>query len=212
MRLSNQVRRLLSLIMAVAICMSVLPWTVLAADTATVAEWNYSEEPVGGLPAAATGGANTTGATLELINATYNKFSSKSISGKGWSTEGYWLLTLDTTGYENLTFSASLRSSKTGPANFKLQYQLPGTHQGSCDAVPIQQAGIRLVIPGLYGADQGHLILLTLLALRIINNTRNHTIKYPCYRPDTPCISPCTGNKTDCQVNCSNATPIDTAN
>ena len=127
MRLSNQVRRLLSLIMAVAICMSVLPWTVLAADSVTVAEWIYTAEPTGGLPAAATGGANNTGATLELSGATYNKFSSKSISGKGWSVGGYWLLTLDTTGYENLTFSASLRSSKTGPANFKLQYQLSGT-------------------------------------------------------------------------------------
>ena len=117
MRLSNQVRRLLSLIMAVAICMSVLPWTVLAADTATVAEWNYSEEPVGGLPAAATGGANNTGATLELSGATYNKFSSKSISGKGWSVGGYWLLTLDTTG-ETPNFGTKVGESAEFAAQF----------------------------------------------------------------------------------------------
>ena len=96
--------------------------TVAAADTTTVAAWSYSAAPEESEPPFyATSGDST--ATLDLSGATYSTFSSKSLCANKWTEGAYWLMSLSTEGYEDLTFTASMRSSNTGPANFKLQYR-----------------------------------------------------------------------------------------
>lgn len=125
-------KRLLSAAMAFVLALSLLPATVFAAgDTpTTVTAWNYADGTTlpasgGTLSAAATSGKGT----LSLSGGpAYTGYSSGSVSASGWTTDGCWLMTgLDTTGYKSLTFTASMRSSGTGPANFTLEYSVDGT-------------------------------------------------------------------------------------
>lgn len=124
MKQTSVPRRLLSLLLAVVLCLSLVPLTVFAGEAVSVAEWNYAAAP-SGLPAAATGGVDT-GATLDLTGAGIVGYSSNSISANSWNNGGYWIMKVSTIDYENLTFTAKMRSSNTGPKNFQLSYSIDG--------------------------------------------------------------------------------------
>ena len=114
--------RLLALILALVMVLSILPLQAIAANAQTIAAWSYNEDPTS-LPQKATDGSGE----LSLSGATYNGWSSNAIAAKDWKENGYWLIEgLDTSGFSTLTFSAKMRSSKTGPADFKLQYSTDG--------------------------------------------------------------------------------------
>ncbi len=93
---------------------------IQAAEPAAVAAWEFTEGPENGLPVSATAGTGT----LDVSGASYTGYSTQSICANNWQENGYWQITADAVGYENLTFSASMRSSNTGPANFVLEYSL----------------------------------------------------------------------------------------
>ncbi len=93
-----------------------------------VAQWNFTTAPgVAQIPA--TGGANQTGAVMTNFHNQAPDYSSGSLVLSNWTGEGdkYWMFSLSTTGFADLTFSAAQRSSGTGPRDFKLQYSLDGT-------------------------------------------------------------------------------------
>lgn len=91
-----------------------------AEETATVAEWNYSENPAlegGKIPATSGTGY------ISVAGMNYTGFSSKSLSCNAVTDGAYWLIDgVNTSQCENLSFSASVRSTATGPANLALQY------------------------------------------------------------------------------------------
>ena len=77
---------------------------------------------------------NSTGVTAtlqrnsETADATAS-YSSYGLSTTQWHEEGaYWQLSFSTKNFKNLTFDASIRSSSTAPANFRVSYSTDGTN------------------------------------------------------------------------------------
>ena len=55
--------------------------------------------------------------------------ATKSLNSNQWDndeTDRYWLVSFSTKNFENLSFNVSLRSSGTGPRDFKIQYSTDG--------------------------------------------------------------------------------------
>lgn len=52
--------------------------------------------------------------------------SAESFSSNGWATGDYYQFSVDTSGYENITFGWSQIRSGTGPADFMLEYSTDG--------------------------------------------------------------------------------------
>lgn len=52
--------------------------------------------------------------------------SNESFSSNNWSTGDYYQFSVDTSGYENISFGWSQIRSGTGPADFKLEYSIDG--------------------------------------------------------------------------------------
>ena len=106
--------------------------TAFAATPETVAAWDYTGAPASAnVPA--TSGINASGAVLSnFANVTpTNSSSSLCIGNKNgdWSTGAatkYWQVSMSTLNYENLSISAKVRSSGTGPRDFKLLYSMDG--------------------------------------------------------------------------------------
>lgn len=114
--------RVIAMLAAIVMVFGSISFPAKAAnDTSVIAAWEYSEAPESGLPA----GAVTGSGTLNIAGATYTGYSSKSLSAKEWTNGGYWeISSINAADYESLTFSASMRSSNTGPKNFQLEYSL----------------------------------------------------------------------------------------
>ncbi len=116
-------RRVLSFVMAMLTVITTVfghvDYSVMAA-TETVAAWSYSAAPENGLPVQATTGNGT----LNIDGGVYGGYSSKSLKADNWTVGGGWIMNVNATGYEDLTFSAQMRASGTGPANWNLQYKL----------------------------------------------------------------------------------------
>ncbi|SET30805.1 CehA/McbA family metallohydrolase [[Clostridium] polysaccharolyticum] len=58
-------------------------------------------------------------------------FSSSSLKTDSWDgemTDRYWLISFSTRNFEHVTVDAKLRSSGTGPRDFKVQYSIDGTN------------------------------------------------------------------------------------
>lgn len=96
-----------------------------AAAPETVAAWDYTSAPASpDVPS--TGGALSAG-ILSNFKAATPTYSSSSLSINGWDNGAdakYWQLSLSTAGYENLTLAAKVRSSGTGPRDFKVVYSI----------------------------------------------------------------------------------------
>ncbi len=87
---------------------------IAAAAPRTIAEFVYStDKPVSSLPAQATTGEGT----IELNGATFANVSSMGLNVNA-ITDLAWTVTVDAAAYENLTFEAAIRSSKTGTRHF----------------------------------------------------------------------------------------------
>lgn len=97
-----------------------------AADPESIAAWDYTAVPAAAdIPA--TGGVLSGGAILSNFKAITPTYSSSSLSLTGWDNGAdtkYWQLSFSTAGYENLTLAAKVRSSGTGPRDFKVTYSL----------------------------------------------------------------------------------------
>lgn len=71
-------------------------------------------------------------ATLERESSTANgtaDFATGSLKTTNWnSEEAYWQISFSSKNFKDLTFNASLRSSGTGPANFRVAYSTDGNN------------------------------------------------------------------------------------
>lgn len=94
---------------------------IQTAGAESLAAFSYTAAPEAGLPAAATAGSGT----LDVSGASYSGFS-KGIAAKGWSEGAGFTVAVNAAGYTDLKFSADMRSSGTGPANFALEYSIDG--------------------------------------------------------------------------------------
>ena len=92
---------------------------IQTAGAESLAAFSYTAAPEAGLPAAATAGSGT----LDVSGASYSGFS-KGIAAKGWSEGAGFTVAVNAAGYTDLKFSADMRSSGTGPANFALEYSI----------------------------------------------------------------------------------------
>ncbi len=121
-----------------------------AAQEMTIAEWkNIGTEDT--IPSTAVKDGVDVG-TLEITsNLTATASSSKNgFNSTGWynsmpdmegpNGRGAWIFTFSAAGYGGLKFSASQRSSGTGPGKFRLQYSL----EGSNDIIDIQGSEITI--------------------------------------------------------------------
>lgn len=118
------VSRMFAVLLAVMMVCSNISLPSKAAETVqTIAAWEYKDKDSApsSLPAGATSGSGQ----LNVTGATYTGYSSKSLAANNWEEEGSWTISeINAEKYENLTFSASLRSSNTGAKNFQLEYSL----------------------------------------------------------------------------------------
>ena len=153
MKTRGPTRRILAWLLVLTMCLSLLPGMALAEETSkTIAEWSFTAAPESGrLPAAATGGVNTS-AQVSVSGANYTGYSTKSLCANNWTENGYWLISgLDTSGYTGLKLSAKMRSSKTGPANFQLEYSTDGSTWAAVDngSVTITSTSLAEMFNGL---------------------------------------------------------------
>ena len=117
---------LLAFLMVFSSLLTAIP--VFGAETATVAEWNYTTAP-SSAQVPATGGVHQSGALLTNSMGKTPGYSTTSLAvSGGWEAGSqYWQLSFSTEGYESLTLSAKTRSSGTGPRDFQVQYSVDGT-------------------------------------------------------------------------------------
>ncbi len=69
-------------------------------------------------------------AVLQRDCETKTEFTALSMKTASWedkSTERFWMISFSTKNFEHLKFNVSLRSSGTGPRDFKMQYSTDGT-------------------------------------------------------------------------------------
>ena len=120
----NIMSRMFAVVLAVMMVCSNISLPSKAAETIqTIAAWEYkdTESAPTQLPAGATLGSGK----LDITGAAYTGYSSKSLAANNWVEESAWVISeINAEKYTNLTFSASLRSSKTGPKDFELEYSL----------------------------------------------------------------------------------------
>ena len=121
---TNMLSRVMAVLMAVLLVFGSFQ-PVQAAGPETIAEWSFTEAPTmtDGVIGASTGsgGLSLTGGPV------YKDFSSSSICATKWDGGGAWEISnINATNYENLTFSAKIRSTGTGPRDFQLQYSTDG--------------------------------------------------------------------------------------
>lgn len=115
--------RMFAVLLAVMMVCSNISIPSKAAETVqTIAAWEYKDKD--SAPAKLPAGATAGSGQLNLTGAVYTGYSSSSLAANTWE-EGYWTISeIHAEKYENLTFSASLRSSNTGPKNFQLEYSV----------------------------------------------------------------------------------------
>lgn len=96
------------------------------AQQTTVAEWSYSALPENTETIAATSGSGT----LTCAGAIVDSYTSSGLTAKPWvydvAAASGWVMDVDAANSSDLRFTAELRSSGTGPAQFQLMYCLDG--------------------------------------------------------------------------------------
>ncbi len=88
-------------------------FVVRAEGEATIATWSCDKEK----------NVTSDNLSLGLEGGPAQDFLSDSIKGTDWTNGGYWHLTFDATGYENITLNFKAKSSGTGPKDFKASYK-----------------------------------------------------------------------------------------
>lgn len=101
----------------------------------TIAGWTFGTEIELESPIADLGNPNNVGLKqITLTNATITGYVAgspgRSITSNGWNNaapERFWMIPVNTLGFESVTLSSKQQSSGTGPRDFKAQYSLDGT-------------------------------------------------------------------------------------
>lgn len=88
-------------------------FVVRAEGEETIATWSCDKEK----------NVTSDNLSLGLEGGPAQDFLSDSIKGTDWTNGGYWHLTFDATGYENITLNFKAKSSGTGPKDFKASYK-----------------------------------------------------------------------------------------
>ena len=132
---------LLSLIMVFTMILPGLSVPVQAASPQPLVAWNVtSAAGVSGTNADATSGTFQSGSTLQLIRDsvpyTVSYTSGGVQAGAGGTSaasnlanmadNAWWVVNLSSAGYENITVEWRMRSTNTGPRDFKVQYSTDG--------------------------------------------------------------------------------------
>lgn len=107
----------------------------IMAQTTVVAGWTFGTITGSESPLADQGTSSNVGVSeISLINANSTGYVAgspgRAITSNGWNNfalERYWQVTVNTSGYENLTLSSKQQSSNTGPKEFKAQFSLDGS-------------------------------------------------------------------------------------
>ncbi|MCM3039975.1 fibronectin type III domain-containing protein [Paenibacillus motobuensis] len=99
---------------------------VAAQEKVLLAEWVFANSGSGGV-FPATGGILKASSNFRNVGGYYEYYDSSqhSISYQGWDNGNgakYWLASLSTKGYKNITLSSQQTSSGTGPRDFKVQF------------------------------------------------------------------------------------------
>lgn len=98
----------------------------LLAQQEAIAQWVFKDAGDNGIFPAASG-AYKNAALFENVGGTYEYYSDNAITYQGWDRgvgTKYWLATVPTTGFKNITVSSTQTSSGTGPRDFKAQFSL----------------------------------------------------------------------------------------
>ena len=122
-----RLKKPLALLLALALCLSLLPVGVLAAATRKdVVRFSYADTNL-----TVTGDPANVSTTL-TSTVTSHVIGSGRYGGAKWDAasepvgEKAFYFTISTLGYTELQISYKARSSKTGPASYQAQYRLPG--------------------------------------------------------------------------------------
>ncbi len=112
----GNIKKLLSLLLAAVMCLSLLPVTALAEEAGeTVAKWTITTEQT-------KEGAFASDMTDITADASGTMtYSSNRFGGSGWKKGNAFFFSTPTTGYTNLTVEGKVRASKTGPASVQLE-------------------------------------------------------------------------------------------
>lgn len=110
-------QRLLSFLMAFLVVFTTVfgnaSFVVRAEGEEAIATWSCDKEK----------NVTSDNLSLGLEGGPAQDFLSDSIKGTDWTNGGYWHLTFDATGYENITLNFKAKSSGTGPKDFKASYK-----------------------------------------------------------------------------------------
>ncbi|MFV0393707.1 MAG: CehA/McbA family metallohydrolase, partial [Coprobacillaceae bacterium] len=119
---------ILAMLMTVSTLFSLVYKPVVLADSTKtdISGWTFNENPT--FPADSNVGENLTATVDTNANGrdSITRSSDGSIYLTGWDVDKYWEFNLDTTGYEDITFTTKTRSSGSGPKNWKLVYSVDG--------------------------------------------------------------------------------------
>ncbi|WP_158859819.1 chitobiase/beta-hexosaminidase C-terminal domain-containing protein [Lunatibacter salilacus] len=121
-----------SIFLALSIVLSMVP---SHAQNREIAGWTFGELVGEESQFANRGNFNNIGVReISLTNADLNEyvggFSGRSITSNRWvdeELEKFWVIQVNTLGFENLNLSSKQRSSDSGPRDFKAEYSLDGT-------------------------------------------------------------------------------------
>lgn len=98
----------------------------LLAQQEAIAQWVFKDAGDNGIFPAASG-AYKNAALFENVGGTYEYYGDNAITYQGWDRgvgTKYWLATVPTAGFKNITVSSAQTSSGTGPRDFKAQFSL----------------------------------------------------------------------------------------
>lgn len=131
----RKTKRFLSLFLVVTVFISLQFNGLTSAESSVastkLAEWIFANSGQNGsFPA--TGGTFKSSSKFQNVGGYYEDYDSsqKAISYQGWNSGSgtkYWLATVSTKGYDNITLSSQQNSSGTGPRDFKVQYSTDKT-------------------------------------------------------------------------------------
>ena len=124
---SEILSRILSAALAVILVFGSISIPAAAAgESETLVAWEYTAAAKNALTKEDPAGATAGSGSLWAEGAVYGGgYSTGSLPATGWE-DGAWCISVNAENYQSLTFSAKMRSSKTGPAEFQLEYLLDG--------------------------------------------------------------------------------------
>ncbi|RUT46095.1 licheninase [Paenibacillus anaericanus] len=108
------------------------PGSEALSSAATIAEWAFDDAPKSEVVYLATNGTYKTASTLRNVGGVFEEFNDddKYIGYQGWDDgdgKKYWLATISTSGFENITLSSEQSSSGSGPRDFHVE----SSHDGN---------------------------------------------------------------------------------